>query len=750
MLALHRSRCIDWRPKPIVALATTTETTRTTAHSKVVGENNNDISRENGQAGHERDVVGTTSSSTRGKDANLLALARESGRIEVWKRNARQANSSPGSWYKILDIPGLKTVVCKCLAWVKLGEKLRLIGGSLEGNLIEIDLDERKPKKLSMDASGSGIWSMKAVSFDSGTRLLGCTSLIACACDDGALRIFGMEIGSGECNLVQTYPNANCRLLSVAWYKDRFVVMGGSDGYLSYRDIVSRKEIFSINGKLERNLNINIWSIDVLENGDIVTGDSSGSVRIWDGKFGSLLKSFPVHKRDVLAVVAHKSKIFSTGVDGQINMLAHEGKGPMQWGLKGKKRPHSHDVMSLALSENTLFSGGNDTRLLAYDADAFLERHPTNLQAYGEVPQIQVTAGVGNESLMICQQLDAVEIWQITTLDQDRNVKAKLSKGKEGEPLEAKVSPKLLAVLSSSSNVFCSALSPDRKYVAYSNMTSLHLYSLFDSKGGKGLGVKKLRSERALLRNIQFTPNGKFVLGVNLANECCIHDASTLELLHVFPNQSSSRSKLAFPVDELLTVSSNSEYVAVTSQRSAVLVFKLGDKSLHAILNVENIITSLCFNGKSDCLLLGTVNQQILFFDLKTCALRKELVGHGQQVAKRLSFISGSIQHISCLGGKEDTYVMLNTIRGLCFVNFGKPTKDLKGKDSQHSRKRRYNRDLQLAAREGQNPRIVPLEDPCLFACFLGQQSALIVECPWLKALRDVRQPLHRKVYGLF
>merc|ERR1711904_505121 len=108
-------------------------------------------------------------------------------------------------------------------------------------------------------------------------------------------------------------------------------------------------------------------------------------------------------------------------------MLAHEGKGPMQWGLKGKKRPHSHDVMSLALSENTLFSGGNDTRLLAYDADAFLERHPTNLQAYGEVPQIQVTAGVGNESLMICQQLDAVEIWQITTLDQDRNVKAKLS-----------------------------------------------------------------------------------------------------------------------------------------------------------------------------------------------------------------------------------------------------------------------------------------------------------------------------------
>ena len=41
------------------------------------------------------------------------------------------------------------------------------------------------------------------------------------------------------------------------------------------------------------------------------------------------------------------------------------------------------------------------------------------------------------------------------------------------------------------------------------------------------------------------------------------------------------------------------------------------------------------------------------------------------------------------------------------------------------------------------------MEDPCLFACFLGEASALIVECPWLKALRDVPKPLQRKVYGM-
>ncbi|QDZ24530.1 WD40 repeat domain-containing protein [Chloropicon primus] len=747
MLALHRSRCVDWRPKPIVAFAATAGTVGGKALEK------------EGSKGVSGGEVGTSEGdATAGGDLSLLAVARGSGRIEVWKKMPRSGKGSPGglseknAWQKIKDVPGLRSVVCKCLTWVRgEGKTLRLIGGTLEGNLVEIDLSEKKPRKLTVDAPGCGIWSIDSADYEEGSEVLGCTSLIACACDDGALRVFGTKVGESDFKLVQTYPKADCRLLSLAMHKGRYVVVGGSDGYLSYWDLEQQKELFSINGKFQRNLDVSIWSVAVLDNGDIVSGDSAGSVRIWDGKFGSMLKNFALHKRDVLCVVSCKDKIFSSGVDGQINLLTNEqkGGGVQQWGFKGKKRPHSHDVMALAMSSGTLFSGGNDTRLMSYDAQSFLERHPVNVQAYGEVPHIQLASKKGSLSYMLCQQLDAVELWEIHTVDQDSSAKAKLVKGKEGQPLETKTCPKLLAVLSSGSNIFSSSMSPDGRLVAYSNMTSLHLYSVFDQHGK--LAVQKIKSVPIQLQNIQFTPNNKCVVGTNLKNEVCVYESDDLKELHVFEQAPASAHHFPAQTDELLSVSPNSEFVAVTSKRRVVLVFNLLKSSLQGVIKLDHSASSLCFETDTSLLLIGTVEQQVMFYDASSCTLCDQYVAHGQQVARRLKFISGSIKNMSCLKGEGDKFVLLNTVRGLCFVNFGKPTKELKGKgSSQHPKKRsRVGYGLQLAAQEGQNPRILPLEDPCLFATFLGERSALIVECPWLKALRDIPKPLHRKIYGM-
>ena len=739
MLALHRSRCVNWRPTPIVSLATVSY-------------------RENGETAQNLTAAGAESSG-RGRIVDLLAVGRESGRIEVWTKNAKHETGGPGSWCKILDVPGLKSVVCKCLTWIKVCDASgrvvpRLLGGTLEGHLIEIDLVEKRLKRLSVDASGAGIWDMKAVSYNRGSEVLECSSLIACACDDGTLRIFGLQAADDECRLVQTHSQTNCRLLSLAWHKQRFIAIGGSDGHMSYWDVVEKRELFSINGKLQGNLDVNIWSLGVLENGDVVSGDSSGSVRIWDGKFGSQLKAFHLHKKDVLALALSKGKIYSSGVDGQVNLLTNEGKDEeAKWMFKGKKRPHSHDVLALAIAQNTLFSGGNDTRLLSYHAKSFLEKHPFSLQVYSEVPHIQVSeSDKSGEVRMICQQAAAVEVWQMNVVEQEPGARAKLSKGKEGEPLESKKGPKLLAVLSSKSNVFSSSVSPSGNHVVYSNMTSVHLYELSRSAPHSGVDVRKVKTESAQLNSVQFTPNGKFIVGLNAKNECCVYDSATLSRVHVFTREAESPKGNNFPSmgDELLAVSGNSELIAVTDKGSAVLVFHLSKKSLHGVIKLENAVSSLCFQKESNLLLLGMMNRQVLFYEMKTCTLSEQGAGHSEQVAKRLNYISGSIEHMSCSQGKQDTFVMLNTVRGLCFVNFGRPTKELKMKDTNNvlTRKRKHTYGLQLAAREGQNPRILPLEHPCLFACFLGRQSALIVECPWLKALQHVPQPLQRKVYG--
>lgn len=66
-----------------------------------------------------------------------------------------------------------------------------------------------------------------------------------------------------------------------------------------------------------------IWSVLVLLDGTMVSGDASGRVQLWDGQHGTGLQAFSQHKADVLAVAASPdgNTIFATGIDVQVGNL---------------------------------------------------------------------------------------------------------------------------------------------------------------------------------------------------------------------------------------------------------------------------------------------------------------------------------------------------------------------------------------------------------------------------------------------
>ena len=51
--------------------------------------------------------------------------------------------------------------------------------------------------------------------------------------------------------------------------------------------------------------------------GTVVSGDSTGTIRAWDSKFGTLLQAIPCLKADVLCMAVSKdqSSIFCSGID---------------------------------------------------------------------------------------------------------------------------------------------------------------------------------------------------------------------------------------------------------------------------------------------------------------------------------------------------------------------------------------------------------------------------------------------------
>lgn len=57
-----------------------------------------------------------------------------------------------------------------------------------------------------------------------------------------------------------------------------------------------------------------VWSVVYLTDGTIVSGDSSGKVKIWDDHTGTLIKNHQVTDWDVLALsVSQVKRLFLTG-----------------------------------------------------------------------------------------------------------------------------------------------------------------------------------------------------------------------------------------------------------------------------------------------------------------------------------------------------------------------------------------------------------------------------------------------------
>lgn len=446
MLEVHRCRQIEWAPSAVVALATSV----------------------NGAA---------------------VAVARENGAIEIWI----VAAGSLG-WHCQLTIPGRQGAAISSLVWcqsleVNASPLGRLFSSGLDGLVTEWDLQTLQPKAV-VESMGGSVWQLAAEHMDAvvpkgldgspSSRIRGSeesdsedessssgsdsddepgrgAQRVALACEDGVVRIF--EVATAQQGLVyqKSFPRVKGRILSVAWTWDGGrLVAGGSDGCIRCWDITNTREIYRVTagiGGKGKNSDLCIWSLLVLRNGDIVSGDSSGSTQFWDGQLGTLLQAQTRHDADVLALAASHDNVFAAGADGKVVQFQNlaesqrldpdaidiaRGSSGEKWVYVGSKRTHTHEVKALAIATPIvapivfagktgvkmnrqekrkarakgpkgksklgpndhrkwarpqtamLISGGNDAKLFTYPANGFLSFHPHDVCPSPERPFIQL------------------------------------------------------------------------------------------------------------------------------------------------------------------------------------------------------------------------------------------------------------------------------------------------------------------------------------------------------------------------
>ncbi|KAI6133326.1 WD40 repeat-like protein [Pisolithus croceorrhizus] len=139
-------------------------------------------------------------------------------------------------------------------------------------------------------------------------------------------------------------------------WNDSWLVAGGSDSSLHKWDVRTGRPVDRMTTDKMKGERTLVWSVGVLADGTIVSGDSLGTVKFWDSITCTQTHSFSAHAADVLCLTIgpEGSTVFTSGVDQKIVQFnyvsgASEVSSSGKWVQSASRRVHSHDVRSLAM-----------------------------------------------------------------------------------------------------------------------------------------------------------------------------------------------------------------------------------------------------------------------------------------------------------------------------------------------------------------------------------------------------------------
>lgn len=420
-----------------------------------------------------------------------LAVGRSNGDIEIW--NPRH------NWTHDLTLAGSKGRSIEGLIWSSSSSdaenepsRLFSIGGSTY--ITEWDLKTGRPL-VNYDCNAGTIWSIDLTA--RGDKL-------AVGCDDGSVVVVDISGGVGSLEYDIICQRQDARVLSLKWNGNEQIVGGCADGRIrvwSYAKDTKGRILSTMRVDKSKTESTLVWTLEVLPNrNQLLSGDSTGHVKIWDLKFFSLMQSFKIHDADVLCIVSDvkEERFFSAGIDRKIHQydLLH-AKSSTKWVHSFNRLLHSNDIRSMAITESknfkALVSGGVERAITIQLIDNFQDSKYKKLLVNQQISNVLV---VPEDKLVILWQDQFVKVWKI------------LSNGKQ----------KLISKLILSDDENITSVDFKGNLLAVAKMTSVKVYELdeVDVENDKYM-INKIRDENfdsiiSGAKKIKFISNSKVLV----------------------------------------------------------------------------------------------------------------------------------------------------------------------------------------------------------------------------------------------
>lgn len=668
-----------------------------------------------------------------------LAVARSNGDVEIWRVDRK--------WHLRYVVYGSEQSKVSAMRWSQSG---RLFVASLDGTLWEVDFEFLEKTRVT-DSNGGPIWCME---------INDATETLAVGCEDGRIRLF--SFAHDALHFQKGFVTTGRRIVSLAWHAASHKLFSGSeDGLIHCWNARSGRNESRITLESLAKQTCVVWSLVVLENLTVVSGDSHGNVSFWNGETGTLLQKFSHLTADVLTLAVDRanSVLFASGVDNQVVAYRRVADHANNWAYSYSHRAHSHDVRTLALSSSAhpvLVSGGIDTQLVWYRADSFSVHRPSKIAS---MPYPKTVSLASEPRVLVVQKSTSLDLWRLSA----------------ASPASGASSHKRLLELQVSTdanNIVCSALAPSGHFVACSTAKELKLFAL---DAANGFRPRKLALPAPVARDaarvLAFSPDStRLVIGTR-AHQIRVLDLAKLEVLKTFHAVAPSREASDDSASESsailsLSISRDGQWLSTGDAANNLAIYNLDSMQFYAHLpRPSEMHTNMGFNPSGATLVVTLVSNSFVCYDVETKGLSTWYRAHHEHFPKAL--VDGRNVKGMAFDPAHPDVLYLYSQASLYQINMdtdaaaiaSSPVKKLRGRSRTLSvgteadakqQQQRSETESELVDLDGSNGfcRVINRYRPLSFVDFLDENELLIVETPWLKVLSRLPGALQRHKYG--
>lgn len=511
---IHRCRFVPFQPSAINAVAFSHPRTRDSKHAAVA----------------------------------RLAVGRANGDIEIW-------NAAAGVWHQELVIRGGKDRSIDGLVWINepdqdLGEGRILIGKSrlfsigYTSTVTEWDLETGKPKRHASGQHGD-IWciaAQPALIDERGPSVAdtqGSNKLVT-GTIDGELVMYSIEDDDLRFQrILVKSPTKKAQMVSIIFQSRKVVIVGCSDSTIRAYDITKGHMLRRMtlgSDLVGGSKDIIVWSVKCLPNGNIVSGDSTGQVCIWDGKTYTQMQRLQSHKQDVLslAISADGSTIMSGGMDRRTVLYKQNSGAGQRWGKVWGRRYHEHDVKAMATFEHArisvVVSGGPDSNLVVVPLK---EMGRENHRMVSSLPQQPPLISASKARFMVSWWDREIHLW---LLQQSASDLVKLNGDSDYDINQNRRLLKTI-VVKGDSNISSASINADGTLLVASTSTDVKAFALEHTNPTKPADVALSSIElperitKLGASRVQISPDGSWL--------CLVQDGLRVVIASVTPDSGS-------------------------------------------------------------------------------------------------------------------------------------------------------------------------------------------------------------------